>query len=34
MMEANENIRIATTEGNILLSFTLICYLLIDNSRQ
>ena len=34
MMEANENKRIATTEGNILVSFTLIYYLLIDNYRQ
>jgi hypothetical protein len=34
MMEANENKRIATTKGNILLRFTLIYYLLIDNSRQ
>ena len=34
MMEANENKRIATTKGNILLCFTLIYYLLIDNSLQ
>ena len=34
MMEANENIRIATIEGNILIRFTLIYCLLIDNSLQ
>ena len=34
MMEANENIRIAIIEGNILIRFTLIYYLLIDNSLQ